>query len=112
MDSYNSSNSHSVLRYNVQNYSVIFNENEPSSLLIDLHFEPSSEDRPFLWRHNGDVIDDVRNSRTSIQANGSLLIDPVRPQDAGSYEITAIISNGLGCERSTFMLYVECEYYS
>ncbi len=98
-----------MLQYHTQNYSVIFNETVSQSLLLDVTYES----RGFLhqrlaWTHNGDAID---VPRASILGQGGLCIDPVRPSDAGCYEITVIISNDLGCENAVFNLYVECKLY-
>lgn len=107
---FNTSQLHSVLRYQTQNYSVVFNETAPQTLLIDVTYEPRSPAyQQLAWRHSGRTLNVTSNPRTSIQERGRLFIDPVRPSDAGDYDITAIISNDLGCETAKFTIYIECK---
>lgn len=62
----------------------------------------------FEWRHNGEPLSS--DSRVNVLLSGELVIDSVTPHDAGKYDITALISNDLGCECAKFNVYVECKH--
>ena len=91
---------------------MVFNETEPSTLLINVTYEPrgSANYQQLAWKYNNHDIEILRNPRLHVQANGALTIDPVMPTDAGYYEVIAIISNDLGCENAVFNVYVECKF--
>ena len=47
-----------------------------------------------VWTKDGSVIDPAADSRYVQLADGTLLLDPVRPEDAGEYVCTASNSAG------------------
>ena len=98
------------------NYTVVYNESELHALLVEVNLLISESltigselHHLFAWRHNGHFVDAINNMRITMESNGSLTVYPVMPSDAGSYEITAIISNELGCMDDIFNLYIESE---
>jgi hypothetical protein len=101
-----------LFRYNTQSYSTFFNETEPSNLLIEVTYTPEvALPHRFVWRQKEHVINTSSSSysRFNVAASGSLTINPVKPSDTGVYDITAVISNDLGCENIAFNVQIECE---
>lgn len=92
------------------NYSIIYNESEPHSLLVDVNTDETVGNGHHLysWRHNEHLINPAMSIRITTETNGSLIIYPVEPSDAGSYELTAI--NDFGCMEDIFNLYIECKF--
>jgi hypothetical protein len=66
--------------------------------------------RYLLWKHDGNALDGENHPRISISDQGWLNISQVELTDAGHYTLTA--SNGALCQRSEFIIFVECEFKS
>lgn len=62
----------------------------------------------FEWRHNEEPLS--TDSRVIVLPSGELVIESVKPHDTGNYDITALISNDLGCECAKFNVYVLCKH--
>lgn len=61
-----------------------------------------------MWKHNGQPIDIDSDSRINVPERGRLIIDQVKPSDAGYYTLTA--TNGEQCQNNQFVVLVECMY--
>ena len=59
-----------------------------------------------VWRHNGHLLDTSRDPRLIFRSNGDLVINLVRPSDAGCYFV--IFTGVSQCGIAHFNVFLEC----
>lgn len=90
------------------NLTSVYNEENKSTLYINLTHEPSSLLSFHLgWKVNNQDIDLKNSSKFGLTDQGDIVVKEAEPSDAGLY--MAIVSMGNSCINILFNVFIECK---